>query len=153
MPVILLFELSIHNGPGIGHKVKILKILPWLEQVQFSSVTQLCLTLWPHGLQYARLPCPLPSPRACLNSCPLSQWYRVDTFINILWTSAWKNLTSTSAPVYHFMGSKANLLYPACDSSQIQNILQKAWAPLTPPSKMCVLPPYMGSMGIHRCAS
>ena len=30
--------------------------------------------LWPHGLQHARLPCPSPSPRACSNSCPLSQW-------------------------------------------------------------------------------
>ena len=31
-------------------------------------------SLWFHGLQYARLPCPSPSPRACSNSCPLSQW-------------------------------------------------------------------------------
>ena len=30
--------------------------------------------LWPHGLQQAGLPCPSPSPRACSNSCPLSQW-------------------------------------------------------------------------------
>ena len=30
--------------------------------------------LWPHGLQHARLRCPLPSPRACSNSCPSSQW-------------------------------------------------------------------------------
>ena len=30
--------------------------------------------LQPHGLQYARLPCPLPSPTAFSNSCPLSQW-------------------------------------------------------------------------------
>ena len=29
---------------------------------------------WPHGLQYARFLCPLPFPRACSNSCPLSQW-------------------------------------------------------------------------------
>ena len=27
-----------------------------------------------HGQQHARLPCPSPSPRACSNSCPLSQW-------------------------------------------------------------------------------
>ena len=27
-----------------------------------------------HGLQHARLPCPSPSPGACSNSCPLSQW-------------------------------------------------------------------------------
>ena len=30
--------------------------------------------LWPHGLQYARLPCPSLSLRACSNSCPLSWW-------------------------------------------------------------------------------
>ena len=38
------------------------------------SVTQSFLTLQPHGLQHARLPCPSLSPRACSNSCPLSRW-------------------------------------------------------------------------------
>ena len=31
-------------------------------------------SLWPHGLQHTRLLCPSPSPGACSNSCPLSQW-------------------------------------------------------------------------------
>ena len=31
-------------------------------------------SLQPHGLQYARLPCPSPTPRACSNSCPESRW-------------------------------------------------------------------------------
>ena len=31
-------------------------------------------SLLPHGLQHARLLCPSPTPRACSNSCPLSQW-------------------------------------------------------------------------------
>ena len=31
-------------------------------------------SLWPHQLQHARLPCPSPSPGACSNPCPLSQW-------------------------------------------------------------------------------
>ena len=31
-------------------------------------------SLWPHWLQHARLPCLSPTPRACSNSCPLSQW-------------------------------------------------------------------------------
>ena len=31
-------------------------------------------SLWPHGLQYARLPCPLPTPGVYSNSCSLSQW-------------------------------------------------------------------------------
>ena len=30
--------------------------------------------LWPHGLQLTRHPCPSPSPGACSNSRPLSQW-------------------------------------------------------------------------------
>ena len=31
-------------------------------------------SLWPHGLQQARLPCPSRFPGACSNSCPLSFW-------------------------------------------------------------------------------
>ena len=31
-------------------------------------------SLRPHGLQHNRLPCPLPTPRACSNSCPSSWW-------------------------------------------------------------------------------
>ena len=38
------------------------------------SVTQSCLTLWPHGLQHVRLPCPSPTPGACSNSYPSSRW-------------------------------------------------------------------------------
>ena len=33
-------------------------------------------SLWPHGLQHVSLPCPSPSPEACSNSCPFSQWCR-----------------------------------------------------------------------------
>ena len=31
-------------------------------------------SLWLHGLQQARLPCPSPTPRACSNTCPSSRW-------------------------------------------------------------------------------
>ena len=41
--------------------------------VQFSF-SVLSDSLWPHGLQHARLPCPSPPPRARSNSCPLGQW-------------------------------------------------------------------------------
>ena len=47
-----------------------------ITHYQFSSVQLLShVSLWPHGLQYARLFCPSPTPRAYSNSCPLSQWY------------------------------------------------------------------------------
>ena len=44
----------------------------------FSSVQFSCSTvsnsLWPHGLQHDRIPCPSPTPGVYSNSCPLSQW-------------------------------------------------------------------------------
>ena len=44
------------------------------SRLQFSSVQSLShVWLWPHGLQHARLPCPLPTPRAYSNSYPSSQ--------------------------------------------------------------------------------
>ena len=42
--------------------------------VQFSSVTVLSVSLWPHGLQHTRLPCPSPTPRDYSNSRPSSWW-------------------------------------------------------------------------------
>ena len=49
------------------------------NSVQFSSFkslsqVQLFSTPWTHELQHARLPCTSPTPRACSNSCPSSQW-------------------------------------------------------------------------------
>ena len=54
----------------------------WLNQsvetdtssVQFSCSVE-SNSLRPQGLQHARLPCPSPTPGACSNSCPSSQWY------------------------------------------------------------------------------
>ena len=31
-------------------------------------------SLWPHGLQHPRPPCPSPTPGVYSNSCPLSRW-------------------------------------------------------------------------------
>ena len=45
-----------------------------MYSVQFSSVTQSCLTLQPHEPQHARPPCPSPTPGVYPNPCPSSQW-------------------------------------------------------------------------------
>ena len=44
-----------------------------LSSVQFSH-SVMSGSLRPHGLQHTRLPCPSPTPQACSNSCPSSQW-------------------------------------------------------------------------------
>ena len=43
------------------------------SSVQFS-LSVVPNSLWPHGLQHARPPCPSPTPGACSNSCPSSRW-------------------------------------------------------------------------------
>ena len=60
-------------NPGIIPRSPALQAYALPAESQFSSVAQLCLTLCdPMDM---RLPCPSPSPRAYLNSCPLSRWY------------------------------------------------------------------------------
>ena len=57
-------------------------ISSWTKKSFFYSLLLLLLysgpvmsnSLQSHGLQHARLPCPSPSPGACWNSGPLSQW-------------------------------------------------------------------------------
>ena len=45
----------------------------WISSVRFSG-SVVSNFLWPRGLQLSRLPCPSPTPGACSNSCPSSQW-------------------------------------------------------------------------------
>jgi len=59
------------KAPGIAKRGEMPKYCPLLLLFSCSVMIN---SLWPHGLQHARLPCPLPSPGACSNSCPLSQW-------------------------------------------------------------------------------
>ena len=47
---------------------------PFWVSVQFSSVAQLCPTLCNPSLQYARPPCPSPTPGVHSDSRPSSQW-------------------------------------------------------------------------------
>ena len=44
-----------------------------LTNTQFSR-SVMSDSLQPHGLQHTRLPCLSPTPGACSDSCPLSQW-------------------------------------------------------------------------------
>ena len=48
--------------------------LPVNNPYQFSH-SLVSDSLWPHGLQHTRPPCPSPTPRACSHSWPSSQWY------------------------------------------------------------------------------
>ena len=46
----------------------------WVSVLLFSD-SVVSASLRPHELQRSRLPCPLLSPGACSNSCPLNWWF------------------------------------------------------------------------------
>ena len=48
-------------------------ILFLIYSVEFSR-SVVSDSLWPHGLQHTRLPCPSPTPGACANLCPSNWW-------------------------------------------------------------------------------
>ena len=49
-----------------------IKVIFTLSSVQLSH-SVMSDSLWPHGLQHARIPCPSPTPRVYSNSCPSNQ--------------------------------------------------------------------------------
>ena len=66
-----------HVKPAFGHMICFSpceKQPLWQKLLLLFNHSVVSNALWPHGLQHARLPCPLPTPRVCSNSCPLSQW-------------------------------------------------------------------------------
>ena len=64
----LLWMNSIQSYMYVPHL-----LYPFISSVQFSC-SVMSDSFRPHGLQHARLPYPSPTPRACSNSCPSSQW-------------------------------------------------------------------------------
>ena len=45
-----------------------------IQSVSQFSCSVVSDSLWPHGLQHIRLPCPSPTPEASSNLCPSSWW-------------------------------------------------------------------------------
>ena len=60
----------------------------FVRKHQFSSVTQLCLTLC-NPINHSRPPCPSPTPRIYPNPCPLSWWCHPTISSSIIPFSSW----------------------------------------------------------------
>ena len=61
-----------------NHSIMLVWRILWTKEPQYSSVqfshSVVSDSLWPHGLQHTRSPCPSPTPRVYPKSCPLSWW-------------------------------------------------------------------------------
>ena len=70
-----IHEFSSQCQNGNSHFPHGTRILHGLQvSVQFSRLV-VSNSLWLHGLQHARPPCPSPTPGVYSNSCPVSRWW------------------------------------------------------------------------------
>ena len=88
-------------------------------------------SLWPHGLQHSRNPCPSLSPRACSNACSLSWWcHPIISTSDALFSSCLQSLpTSGSFPISRLFASGGQTVGASAPASVLQMNIQ-GWFPL-----------------------
>ena len=106
-------------------------------------------SLWPHGLQHARLSCPSLSPRAWSNSCPLSQWYHPTISSSIIPFSFCLQSSSTSGsfPMSQFFASGGQSIGVSASASVLP-VNTQDWFPL---GLTCLI--FLQSKGLSRVFS
>ena len=98
--------------------------------IQFSR-SVMSYSLRPQGLQHARLPCPLPTPRVCSNSCPLSRWFHPTLSSSvILFSSCLQSFpASGSFPLSQFFASGGQSIGVSASTSVLPMYIQ-GWFPI-----------------------
>ena len=88
---------------------------------KFSSVQFSCSvvsdSLWLHGMQHVRAPCPSPTPWVYPNSCPLNQWYHPTISSSVIpFSSCLQSIpASESFPMSQFFTSQiTSVIYYQC---------------------------------------
>ena len=88
-------------------------------------------SLWPHGLQHAKLPCPSLSPGVCSNACPLCRWCRPTISSSVIpFSSCLQSfLASGSFPMSQFFTSGGQSIGLSASASVFPMNIQ-GWFPL-----------------------
>ena len=88
-------------------------------------------SLWPHGLQHARPPCPSPTPRVYSNSCPLNRWCHptISSSVVPFSTCLQSFPASGSFPVSQFFTSGGQSIGASVSASVLPMNIQD-WFPL-----------------------
>ena len=100
------------------------------SSVQFS-ISVMSNSLWPHGLQHGRVPCPSPTPRAYSNSCSLSRWCNPTISSSVVpFSSQFQSFpASGSFPMSQFFASGGQRIGVSISASVLPMNIQD-WFPL-----------------------
>ena len=104
-----------------------LNVLILFSSVQFSH-SVVSDSLWPHGLQQARLPSLSPAPRAYSNSCP-SSWWCHSTHLIPFSSHLQSFPASGSFPVSQFFAAGGRSIGVSASTSVLSMNIQD-WFPL-----------------------
>ena len=99
----------------------------------FFSHSVLSHSLWPHGPQHTRLPCPSLSPGVCTNSCPLSWWYHptISSSVTPFSSCTQSFPASESFPVSQVFASGGQSIGASASASVLPVNIQ-GWLPCCP---------------------
>jgi len=99
------------------------------NSVQFSR-SVMSNSLWPHGLQHARLPYPSPTPGACSNSYPSSQGCHSTISSSVIpFSSCLQSWASRSFPMSQFLTAGGQSIRASASASVLPMNIQD-WFPL-----------------------
>ena len=101
----------------------------------FSSVQFSCSvfsnSLRSHDLQHDRHPCPTPTPGACSNSCPLSQWYHPTISSSVIpFFSCLKSFPASGSFLVTQLFASGDQSTEASASSSVLTMITQDWFPL-----------------------
>ena len=97
-----------------------IQIFDCIEALLLFSCSVVSDSLWPHGLQHASLPYPLPFPGACSNSCPLSWWCHPNILSSVIPFSSYPQCFPATGFFFFFFNSGSALLYQVARILQVQ---------------------------------
>ena len=135
----------------------------WINygKIQFSwSVVS--NSLQPHGLQHTRPPCPLPTPRACSNSCPSSQWWHptISSSVVAFFSCFQSSPASVSFPVSQSFASGDQSIRTSASASVLSMNVQDwfpwgltVWSPCSPRDSQESSPTPQFKTSILRCSA
>ena len=103
---------------------------PHHQSIQFSH-SIVSNSLWTYGLWHTSLPCPSPTPGACSNTCPLSQWGHPTISSSVLPFSSHLQAfpASGSFPMSQFFASGGQSTRVSASASVLPMNIQD-WSPL-----------------------
>ena len=88
-------------------------------------------SLWPHGLQHARLSCPSLSPGVCSNSCPLNRWHHptISSFV-IPFSSCLQSFPASGSFLMSWFFESGGQNIGASASASVLPVNIRGWSPL-----------------------